>query len=235
MGKRRGMIGILLLGLAFCADASAYNVIDADYSAALITLMSEGMEPQEEPVSEVEEQEVHEVAIQKQPYTTDVLTVRELPGTQYAEIAKLAQYAKVNVIGVCDNGWSRIQMANGLVGFVSNEYLSDLVPEGAKNIGDSLGLFTVTYYCSCELCCGWWSGGPTASGAYPVADWTVAADPEVLPLGTRIYINGHEYCVEDTGSGVKGNHVDIYVTDHDLAVNNGVTAAEIFASKNELP
>lgn len=223
------------MGLLFCLLLGnltyAQDIIDADYSAAMISLMGEGMEPQEEILEEMTGQNVQEVAIEKESYTTDVLTVRALPGTEYESLGMLAQYTKVHVTGVCDNGWSRVQMEDGTVGFVSNEFLSDIVPEGAENIGESLGLFTITYYCSCELCCGWWSGGPTASGAYPVADWTVAADPEILPLGTRIYINGHEYCVEDTGSGVHGAHIDIYVNDHSLAVNNGVATAEVFASK----
>lgn len=223
----------MLAGLCLSTAVNAQEpaVIDADYSAAMLSIMSEGEVPQEEPVEELAQQNVQEVAIQKESYTTDVLAVRALPGTEYEEVGKLAQYTKVQVTGVCDNGWSRVQMESGVVGFVSNEYLSDLVPAGAQNIGESMGVFTVTYYCACELCCGWWSGGPTASGAYPVADWTVAADPEVLPLGTHIYINGHEYCVEDTGSGVEGKHIDIYVNDHSVAVNNGVASAEVFASK----
>ena len=223
----------MLAGLCLSTAVNAQEPagIDADYSAAMLSIMSEGEVPQEEPVEELAQQNVQEVAIQKESYTTDVLTVRALPGTEYEEVGKLAQYTKVQVTGVCDNGWSRVQMESGVVGFVSNEYLSDLVPAGAQNIGESMGVFTVTYYCACELCCGWWSGGPTASGAYPVADWTVAADPKVLPLGTHIYINGHEYCVEDTGSGVEGKHIDIYVNDHSVAVNNGVASAEVFASK----
>lgn len=223
----------MLAGLCLSTAVNAQEpaVIDADYSAAMLSIMSEGEVPQEEPVEELAQQNVQEVAIQKESYTTDVLTVRALPGTEYEEVGKLAQYTKVQVTGVCDNGWSRVQMESGVVGFVSNEYLLDLVPAGAQNIGESMGVFTVTYYCACELCCGWWSGGPTASGAYPVADWTVAADPKVLPLGTHIYINGHEYCVEDTGSGVEGKHIDIYVNDHSVAVNNGVASAEVFASK----
>lgn len=223
------MLACLCLSTAVNAQEPA--VIDADYSAAMLSIMSEGEVPQETPVEELAQQNVQEVAIQKESYTTDVLTVRALPGTEYEEVGRLAQYTKVQVTGVCDNGWSRVQMESGVVGFVSNEYLSDIVPEGAQNIGESMGVFTVTYYCACELCCGWWSGGPTASGAYPVADWTVAADPEVLPLGTHIYINGHEYCVEDTGSGVEGKHIDIYVNDHSVAVSNGVASAEVFASK----
>ncbi|MDO5540905.1 MAG: 3D domain-containing protein [Eubacteriales bacterium] len=221
----------LIVCLMFVSPVCAEAVIDADYSAAILSVMSEGNVPEEQIVEAVSDQTIQEIAIQKEVYTTDVLAVRKLPGTTYEEIAKLAKYAKVQVIGVCDNGWSRVQMEDGQIGYVCNEFLSDIVPEGAENIGESLGVFTVTYYCACEICCGWWSGSPTASGAYPVADWTVAADPEVLPLGTHIYISGHEYCVEDTGSGVDGQHVDIYVTDHELAVNNGIGYAEVFASK----
>ena len=157
----------MLAGLCLSTAVNAQEpaVIDADYSAAMLSIMSEGEVPQEEPVEELAQQNVQEVAIQKESYTTDVLTVRALPGTEYEEVGKLAQYTKVQVTGVCDNGWSRVQMESGVVGFVSNEYLSDLVPAGAQNIGESMGVFTVTYYCACELCCGWWSGGPTASGA----------------------------------------------------------------------
>ncbi len=221
--------------LVFCAvmvsSAQAAEIIDADYSAALISAMGKGITLEATILQGVEDRVVQEIAVDKISYTTDVLTVRAYPGTEYEELAKLAQYAQIEVIGVCDNGWSHVTMENGVDGYVSGEYLSDVVPEGAEHIGESLGVFTVTYYCSCDICCGWWAGGPTASGAYPVADWTVAADPDVLPLGTRIYINGHEYCVEDTGSGVIGNHIDIYVADHNLAVNNGLGYAEVFASK----
>ncbi len=229
--KRIMILLLICLIPGMAAGASDAEYIDADYSAAMLTVMGEGQKPREELLTELGEQNVQEVAIEKQPYTTDVLAVRRLPGTQYEEIGKLAQYARVHVIGVCSNGWSHVQMEDGTDGFVSNEYLSDLVPPGAEDIGESLGLFTVTYYCSCEICCGWWAGGPTASGAYPTADWTIAADPDILPLGTRVYINGHEYCVEDTGSGVHGNHIDIYVADHNLAVDNGVGMTEVFASK----
>lgn len=227
----RGTAICLAICAFTCGSALAEDVIDADYSAALITAMGQGITPEENVLESVKGQTVQEVAVEKVSYTTDVLAVRVSPGTQYQELAKLAKFAQVQVIGVCDNGWSHVLMEDGTSGYVSGEYLSDIVPEGAERIGESLGVFTVTYYCACDICCGWWSGGPTASGAYPVPDWTVAADPDVLPLGTRIYISGHEYCVEDTGSGVKGNHIDIYVTDHELAVNNGVGYAEIFASK----
>ena len=56
---------------------------------------------------------------------------------------------------------------------------------------------------------------PTSSGT-EVHEGTVAADPAVLPLGTRIRITGTRgydgnYLVTDTGAAVKGNRIDLYV------------------------
>lgn len=40
---------------------------------------------------------------------------------------------------------------------------------------------------------------------------TIAADPEVFPLGTILYIPGYGYgIVADTGSAIKGNVIDLY-------------------------
>lgn len=228
--KIAGAVCLFLCGIAVSAKTQVLAVesLDADYSGAVLAVMSEGNIPQEIPVTGADG--VYQVEADKLSYTTDVLTVRELPGTEHAQVGMLSKYAQVQVTGVCSNGWSAVQMENGITGYASSEFLSDVVPEGAENIGESLGVFKVTYYCACQVCCGSWSGGPTASGAYPVADWTLAADPEVLPLGTRVYMNGHEYCVEDTGSGVNGNHIDVYVNDHEVAVQNGVASVELFAS-----
>lgn len=52
--------------------------------------------------------------------------------------------------------------------------------------------------------------GKTASGQ-GVRKGIIAADRRVLPLGTRVYIEGMgEFLVADTGSAVKGNIVDIW-------------------------
>jgi len=56
---------------------------------------------------------------------------------------------------------------------------------------------------------------PTASGTVPHAG-IVAADPAVLPLGSRIRVTGAgayngTYTVTDTGSKISGRHIDLYV------------------------
>lgn len=91
---------------------------------------------------------------------------------------------------------------------------------------------TVTYiltaYCPCRICCGVWAdkrpGGVvyTASGEVAREGVTVAADPDVLPIGTVIEIDGlGQRVVQDTGSAVKGRHIDVYFTDHHAALQFG--------------
>ena len=87
----------------------------------------------------------------------------------------------------------------------------------------SIGVCTLTGYCNCSACCGAWSGGPCASGAWPTSGHTVAAD---LPFGTRVEINGHEYVVEDRG--VSGSWFDIYFDSHAEACAFGMQSAEVF-------
>lgn len=55
--------------------------------------------------------------------------------------------------------------------------------------------------------------GRTASGK-PVSRGLIAADPSVLPLGTRVRVEAGswsgEYLVADTGGAVKGRRIDIW-------------------------
>ncbi|MFR5613204.1 MAG: 3D domain-containing protein [[Clostridium] innocuum] len=39
---------------------------------------------------------------------------------------------------------------------------------------------------------------------------TIAVDPDVIPLGSKVLIDGHVYVAEDVGGAVKGNVIDIY-------------------------
>ena len=55
----------------------------------------------------------------------------------------------------------------------------------------------------------------------PKAGHTIAADPEVLPMESKVEINDIVYVVEDTGKLVKGNVIDIYFNTHEEAVRFG--------------
>lgn len=79
-----------------------------------------------------------------------------------------------------------------------------------------IGDFKLTSYCGCRRCNGKWTGYPSKIGEPLTVNRTVAVDPAVIPLGTWIEIEvpgkGWEtFRAEDTGSGVKGNHIDVYI------------------------
>jgi peptidoglycan DL-endopeptidase CwlO len=62
-----------------------------------------------------------------------------------------------------------------------------------------------------------YAGGTlTAMGLKPVRDpeglSTIAVDPKVIPLGTKVYIPGYGYAIcSDTGGAIKGNKIDLYL------------------------
>ena len=93
--------------------------------------------------------------------------------------------------------------------------------------GTSLGMFRISAYCNCSKCCGKWAGGPTASGTMPQAGRTIAVDPKVIPLGTKVIIDGHTYVSEDTGGAIKGNKIDMYFDSHSEALAWGVKYKEV--------
>lgn len=98
---------------------------------------------------------------------------------------------------------------------------------------ESLGEFKVTYYCPCATCCGEWADGITASGTQATSGRTVAANPQLLPYGSEILVrfaDGTEetYIVEDTGSALRGQHIDIFMDSHEAALAEGVKTAEVF-------
>ena len=99
---------------------------------------------------------------------------------------------------------------------------------------------TVTGYCKCGTCCGWrrtWYGRPlvssgpnrgkrkvigrTASGAM-ARPGSLAADTSRYPFGTVMYIEGYGYGrVEDRGSGIQGDHIDLFFRTHQQALDWG--------------
>jgi 3D (Asp-Asp-Asp) domain-containing protein len=88
-----------------------------------------------------------------------------------------------------------------------------------------LGDWTITYYCACEICCGEWASGYTASGTLATEGITVACGS--LPMGTQIYIDGIGYrTVEDTG--VNGEWIDVFVNSHEAALQGGMYTTAVY-------
>lgn len=94
--------------------------------------------------------------------------------------------------------------------------------------------FTVTHYCGCSTCCGQWSSGSESEaygckGVKLTPYYSIAADPDVIPYGTIVHDqDGNAYEVVDTGSAIKGNKIDLFVGDHQEALNLGVKTIYLY-------
>lgn len=88
--------------------------------------------------------------------------------------------------------------------------------------------FKITHYCGCSRCCGKYSSG-SESDAYGckgdkmIPKYSIATDPSIIPYGTELWDDeGNHYVAADTGSGVRGYHIDLFVGNHKGAINLGV-------------
>jgi uncharacterized protein YabE (DUF348 family) len=76
--------------------------------------------------------------------------------------------------------------------------------------GKEIYVSSTAYTASCNGC-----SGVTATGINLKANpnsKVIAVDPNVIPLGTKVYVDGYGYAVAgDTGSAIKGNKIDVFL------------------------
>ena len=78
--------------------------------------------------------------------------------------------------------------------------------------------------------------GVTSTGAMakrkPNGYSTVAVDPKVIPLGTKLWVKGYGYAIaEDIGGAIKGNHIDLYFSSTEEMGNWGSRNVSIYILK----
>ena len=94
-----------------------------------------------------------------------------------------------------------------------------------------LGVFKITHYCPCSICCGPYSNGITSTGVTATTNHTIAVDPSVIPYGSKVVINGQVYVAEDCGGAIKRNRIDIYVATHAEGEAKGTYDTEVYLIK----
>lgn len=169
-----------------------------------------------------------------EPYDTIVfvsysggLNIRSIPSTD-GEI--LGQYNYNDQVHVLKrgNGWLYTENDTYIWERSTRTKEATLSNESGGNLV-SLGKFKVTAYCTCKKCIGKnWKNPITRTGTRPTEGRTISVDPHIIPLGSKVVINGHEYIAEDTGSGVKGKIIDMFIDGHQRALNWGVQNLEVF-------
>lgn len=95
----------------------------------------------------------------------------------------------------------------------------------------------LTHYCICDKCCGKTPEHPaygiTASGREAEPYISVAVDPDVIPLGSTVWLvfsdGGRIECrADDTGSAIKGARIDLCVSSHTEALEHGVDTVTVY-------
>ena len=87
---------------------------------------------------------------------------------------------------------------------------SNLATESVNgSVTNNLGTYTMS-------ATAYTGGGLTAMGIKPVRDpnglSTVSVDSSIIPLGSKVYVDGYGYAIaSDTGGAIKGNKIDLYM------------------------
>lgn len=86
------------------------------------------------------------------------------------------------------------------------------VSRGSGSVSKEMYVSSTAYTASCSGC-----SGKTVTGvnlkANPNAK-VIAVDPDVIPLGTKVYVEGYGYAVAaDTGSAINGHKIDVFFPD----------------------
>lgn len=102
---------------------------------------------------------------------------------------------------------------------------SNTQPDNAAQ-GETFTMTATAYTANCGGC-----SGVTATGmnlkANPNAK-VIAVDPSVIPLGTKVYVEGYgEAIAGDTGGSINGNRIDVFVPNEQQARNWGVRTVTV--------
>ena len=91
----------------------------------------------------------------------------------------------------------------------------------------SLGDFRITAY--------WFGedeyGDLTSTGVKAQVNHTIAVDPEIIPYGSKVMIDGQIYVAEDCGGAIKNNVIDVWVENQSNSF--GVKYTEIYIKREK--
>ncbi len=183
--------------------------------------------------------------------TTAMVYLRQHPSVSSNTVKIVKSGAKVQSIKMSKDGeWLKVSYGSK-EGYIYKKFLRQVTtPMAAQNSvistptgtnalipsanfssnslsGTNLGQFKLTFYCGCTICSEQW-GTLTATGTTAQEGRTIAVDPTVIPYGSTVHIAGFgDFIAEDCGGAIKGNHIDIYVADHDRCNELGVQYATV--------
>ena len=88
------------------------------------------------------------------------------------------------------------------------------------------------FLCGCQYKITGYSEGTITKSGKRVAVGMCAVDPKVIPLGSKVWVQGLGiFVAEDTGGKVKGRHIDIYFKNERDAINWGVRHRRVIITR----
>jgi 3D (Asp-Asp-Asp) domain-containing protein len=118
---------------------------------------------------------------------------------------------------------------DGIVGPQTRLYLglSNTVQTYTPSRSSRTLTMVATGYCPCAKCNWPYVGQPSYLG-YPLRKGIVAVDSRVIPMGSRLYIEGYgEGIAADQGGAIKGNRIDLCFSNHQQASNWGIKTVKV--------
>ncbi|MCX8045843.1 MAG: ubiquitin-like domain-containing protein [Anoxybacillus gonensis] len=118
------------------------------------------------------------------------------------------------------------QSKNRIVAIGTKQVPRILASRGSGEVADELYVIRGGHTAYCGGC-----SGTTATGvnlrSNPNAK-VIAVDPRVIPLGTKVYVEGYGYAVAaDTGANVRGYKIDVFFPDKSTAYRWGTKRVKI--------
>ncbi|RCW64270.1 LysM peptidoglycan-binding domain-containing protein [Saliterribacillus persicus] len=99
-------------------------------------------------------------------------------------------------------------------------------PKKEAQSSETVAVSATAYTAKCDGC-----SGITATGVNLLENpnmKVIAVDPNVIPLGTRVHVEGYgEAIAADTGGAIKGNKIDVHVPTKDEAFAWGVRQVNV--------
>ncbi|MDN5346531.1 MAG: hypothetical protein PWP65_95 [Clostridia bacterium] len=103
--------------------------------------------------------------------------------------------------------WVEVKPQPKIIAYGTREW-----PETAARAGQVLEVIATAYT---------HTGNPTATGIYPHRG-IVAVDPSLIPLGTKLYVEGYGYAeAQDTGGLIIGRRIDVFMESEEEAIQWG--------------
>ncbi|MBM6616211.1 DUF348 domain-containing protein [Bacillus sp. RD4P76] len=164
-----------------------------------------------EKVTDVVEESVDHAVVTKKDSSLNKGTQKVLDQGQKGKVAKHFEVVLENGKEVSRTllKTETLQESKDKVVAVGTKVQQTQVSRGSGTVANEFYVSSTAYTAYCNGCSGITSTGFNLR-ANPNAK-IIAVDPSVIPLGTKVYVEGYGYAVAaDTGRAIKGNKIDVF-------------------------